>query len=58
MKRILACLLVMTLALQVTACAAPAAVSVAHAGEDKLELALEDVPESRIITAAFTAGGW
>lgn len=56
MKRILACLLAMTLALQVTACAAPAAVSVAHAGEDKLELALEDVPESRIITAAYYGG--
>lgn len=56
MKRLLTCLLALVMAFQVAACAAPAAVSVTRAEEGRLELALEDVPESMLITAAYYGG--
>lgn len=56
MKRVLICLLALVMTLQVAACAAPAAVSVTKAEEDTLELALDGVPESTLITAAYHSG--
>ncbi len=56
MKRVLICLLALVMTLQVSACAAPAAVSVTKAEEDTLELALDGVPESTLITAAYHSG--
>lgn len=56
MKRLLPVLLALLLTLQATACAAPVAVSVTRAEADQLELSLDGVPESMLITAVYFGG--
>lgn len=56
MKKTIAILLVLLSLLPLNACAAEASVQVTQAEEGRLELALDNVPEGTLVTAAYQGG--